>query len=74
MSITISRAVPLPPERPEPLALPFDQLDVGDSFLVDGFDLAHRVHNQCHTRNACDPEVWFTCRHEGAGTPVGRTR
>ena len=72
MSATISRADATPP-RPNPLALPSDQLDVGDSFLVDGLDPAHRAHNQCVTRNRY-PDIRYTCRREGAGTRVGRTR
>ena len=70
--VVIVDTVPIPPRRPKKQFLPWGDLAVGQSFLVDGArgDAARQAASQHKRRH---PGWDYTSRREGAGLRVWRT-
>ena len=80
MVIKVDKDIPLPyaTRRGAYFKYPWSSMDVGDSFYVDGVPTATgAVCNFASTvyhHNRTHPKTKFTCRREGSGFRVWRTK
>ena len=70
--IKIEKSVPMPsgPGKRGRMIYPWDEMDVGDSFFVDGVSSA--AMSACASAFGRRNGKKFTCRKEGTGTRVWR--